>query len=306
MSDRPGSGQTLRLVLLAALCAWPAGQALAQSDPRLAAAVRLAQEGQGDSARAVVERLLGATSPTDSIYPEILLAAATTAASTVDRQRSLQRIVVEYPFSDWADDALLGLAELEYANGNLAAAARGLERLRVDYPSSPLYPSAALWAARTYFDLKDSSAACRWIADGVAHASADVEVQNQLAYYRQRCASVTAQPADSGSAAPDTAAPHRDSTATTPAPPAPGTAGRAAAPTARTIYRVQIAAATSKAAADVAVRRLKAMGVGSVVFRDKGLFKVRGGAYATRAEAARAAARLRARLGGTPFVVADR
>ena len=47
----------------------------AQSDPRVIAAVRQAQEGSGDSARAALTRLLGATQRTDPLYAEVLYAS---------------------------------------------------------------------------------------------------------------------------------------------------------------------------------------------------------------------------------------
>ena len=81
-------------------------------------------------------------------------------------RRQLQRVAVEYPSSSWADDALLRLVQLDYASANLDGAARNLERIRLDYPGSPLIPQAAYWAARTYFDQKKPDLACRWIADG--------------------------------------------------------------------------------------------------------------------------------------------
>ena len=56
----------------------------------LAIAVRAAQEGQGDSARSAVDRLLAATAPTDSLYPEILYTHAMVAGSAADMRRHLQ------------------------------------------------------------------------------------------------------------------------------------------------------------------------------------------------------------------------
>ncbi|HKT60035.1 MAG TPA: hypothetical protein VJQ46_08280, partial [Gemmatimonadales bacterium] len=197
----------------------------AQTDPRLVNAVRAAQEGQGDSARAAVQRLLDATPPTDTLYPQILYTQAMVASSAGEMRRELQRVTVEYASSDWADDALLRLVQMDYATRNYDAAARNLERLRVDFPGSPLMAQAAYWAARTYFDSNNPQAACRWLADGMAKAQSDVELQNQLGYLYQRCdlrpdstmAAAPAAPAPRDSGARDTVR----STATTP-PAAPG------------------------------------------------------------------------------------
>ena len=171
-----------------------ASAAGAQTDPRLVAAVRSAQEGQGDSARSAVDRLLASTPTTDSLYPEILYTQAMVANTAADMRRHLQRVVVEYPTSPWVDDGLLRLVQMDYATRSFDNAARNLERLRLDYPLTPLFGQAAYWAGRTYFDLKDTTNACRWLAEGMARAEADVELQRQLGFMHQRCAaSVAAQ-----------------------------------------------------------------------------------------------------------------
>src|SRR5687767_12878215 len=59
-ADEPMNRVFAGLVLL--VCS-PVHQLIGQSDPRLASALRLAQEGLGDSARMSVNRLLGATDP---------------------------------------------------------------------------------------------------------------------------------------------------------------------------------------------------------------------------------------------------
>jgi hypothetical protein len=176
--------------------------ASAQSDPRLVSAVRAAQEGSSDSARAAVNRLLLATPPTDSLYPEIIYTQAMVANEAGEMRRHLQRVVVEYSSSSWADDALLRLVQMDYASRGLDGAARNLERLRSDYPLTTLVPQAAYWAGRVYFDLKNPAMACRWLADGMAQAQ-DVELQNQLGYLYQRCG--TAEETDSAAPRADSA-----------------------------------------------------------------------------------------------------
>ena len=69
--------------------------AAAQTDPRLLAAVREAQEGRGDSARVAVDRLLAATPPSDTLYPQILYTQAMVAGTAGDMRRLLQRVAVE-------------------------------------------------------------------------------------------------------------------------------------------------------------------------------------------------------------------
>jgi hypothetical protein len=286
-----------RLLCLCALLLAGASTAAAQSDARLVAAVRAAQEGQGDSARGAVERLLEATSPTDSLYPEILYTQAMVAGSAADMRRHLQRVVVEYPTSTWADDALLRLVQMDFATRSFDGAARNLERLRLDHPLTPLLAQAAYWGGRTYFELRDTTRACRWLADGVAAAGADLELQRQLGFLYQRCAaapravasgdtSAGSRPADSAAAKVAGSLPKR---APTPAPK----------------FRVQVAAVATPGAADDAATKAEELGYPAVILRERGYYKVRAGAFATKQEAQAAAAKLKSAMGGSPFVVAE-
>jgi cell division septation protein DedD len=303
-----------------------ASSAEAQTDARLVQIVRAAQEGQGDSARTAVDRLLTATPPTDTLYPQILYTQAMVAGTAGDMRRLLQRVTVEYATSNWADDALLRLVQMGYATRNFDGAARNLERLKLDFPATPLLPQAAYWAGRTYFDANNPAAACRWLADGMAQTGTDVELQNQLGYLYQRCdlRTDTAAQAASGdtvrvdsarAGAPAPGAASDTTPATTPAPPAaattppPATPPPAAAPTApaapaRSTYRVQIAAVATRKAAEDAARKARPLGLTVVTVEEKGLYKVRVGEYATREAAQNAAASLKSKLGGSPFVVA--
>jgi septal ring-binding cell division protein DamX len=381
MTSRPVRGLTAAAALVLAL-AWGSTSVMAQSDPRLVDAVRAAQEGRGDSARTIVDRLLAATPPTDTLFPQILYTQAMVAGTAGDMRRLLQRVTVEYGTSSWADDALLRLVQMDYATRNFDGAARNLERLKLDFPATPLLPQAAYWAGRTYFDANNPAAACRWLADGMAQARNDVEVQNQLGYLYQRCdlrADAGAQAAatdtgrvdstgrvppgtqaastpPSGAASPGAPSPGAPTpgapspgapppgtpspaappigAAPTPAPvpiqppsaadappsaanPAPAAANApstaapppasppaAAGPAARTVYRVQIAAVATRKGAEDAARKARPLGLSVITVEEKGLYKVRLGEYPTREAAQNAAASLKARLGGSPFVVA--
>jgi cell division septation protein DedD len=72
----------------------------------------------------------------------------------------------------------------------------------------------------------------------------------------------------------------------------------------RSAFTIQIAAVNTRAAADSIAKRVTKAGFDPAVATEKGLFKIRVGRYATRAEAQTALPRVRARLGGTPFIVA--
>lgn len=325
----------LRPLLLFALLA---PTLAAQTDPRLVAIVRQSQEGAGDSARAALAKLLDSTPAGDPLIPQILFVAAVTAPTAQEMQRNLQKITVEHALSTWADDALLKLAQLEYASGNLPGSARSLERVRSDYPSSPLIGLTAFWAARTYFDMRQQQTACEWVRHGLGRAASGSEVRGQLVFFAQRCPTIRAAdlvppPAtDSGGGPRDTirlaAAPVRDTAAAAPPPqaqvpapaPAPVTtspppaanagvasnppAAAAAQPRGPRMVRIQVVAASTQAMADDAVRRLRAMNVESRIVPEGGLLKVRAGAYATRAAAQAALPRIRAEFPGA-FPVLD-
>ncbi|MFL5472231.1 MAG: SPOR domain-containing protein [Gemmatimonadales bacterium] len=323
------------LIFLSVLPVTPVLPLLGQTDPRLVEVIRDAQEGDSDSARFKVQQLLTATAPTDTLYPQIVYTQAMVANDAADMRRQLLRVAVEYSSSSWADDALLRLVQLDYASANLDGAARNLERIRLDYPGSPLIPQAAYWAARTYFDQKKPDLACRWIADGLKDPSANLELQNQLRYLNQRCAQFAAAPAPAradtqgraatpvdsqptiAAATPETTlspAPRSDTARTPTSAPSPAPTQRqpagnpradsASTTPAATHYRIQITAVRNKATAESVAGKLKSKGFNPITVEEGGLYKIRIGDYRTKGEAVAAVPQIKAKLGGSPFVVA--
>jgi hypothetical protein len=278
---RPDGRTAGRLVVVAALllAVWPSGPLAGQTDPRLVEALRLVQSGQVDSGRAIVRRLLARLPPTDSVYPQALLAGAKIAPDAQTVSSNLNRIVVEYGSSDWADDALLLLTQLYFAQHDPGQTVQAAERLNRDYPDSPQRARANFWAARAYFELKNEARGCELIQQSLAGAGDDVEFKNQVTFYAARCSTTTTTSANT---------PPRDTSRGTHA------------------YAVQVLAVKSAAQVDDMLTRLKVMGFDARVVRDSaGLFKVRVGRYPTREEAARTQQRLKTRLGGQPFVVEE-
>jgi cell division septation protein DedD len=278
----------------------------AQEDSRLVAAVRLAQDGQGDSARVIVLNLLNATPPTDTLFPQLVYTMGMVAGDAADRSRNFRRVAVEFAGSAWADDALLGLAQEDFAAGRLDASARNLERIKADYPSSPLLPVASYWAARTYFELKKVLLACQWLSQGKTLAADDIELQNQLSFYEPRCEGGP----QAASASPPPAAPGTTSSAT-PAPPPAGvpatststdSAGQGRGPK---TFAVQVAAVGTDAQAQGTISALRNGGFEPHIVREGGYIKVRVGHFAQRSEAVAAASQVRAKLGGSPFIVEE-
>jgi len=272
------------VVLLSIMPTFPLS---AQTDARLIEALRLAQSGQVDSGRAIVRRLLATLSPGDSVFPQALLAAAKMAPDAPTVASNLNRIVVEYGAGPWADDALLLLTQLYFAQHDPAQTVQAAERLNRDYPDSPLRSRASFYGGRAYFELKNEARGCELIRQAQDGAGDDVEFKNQVSVYAARCSP------------PATAT----TTTTTTAPPT-DTGAKVQPPAAPRAYAVQVLAVKSAAQVDDMLTRLKVMGFEARVVRDStGFFKVRVGRYATREEAQRAQARLKQRVGGQPFVV---
>jgi len=276
LSARP----TLRLCVVVAVLALTARTAAAQNDPRLVEALRIAQEGGSDSARALVNNLLKLTPPTDTTYPQMLYTMGLVSRSVEEMRRNYSRVAVEYATSTWADDALFRMALLDYAAGNFAGVSRQLDRLRNDYPDSPVIAAAAEWAARALFDQKNPQDACAWLTLGIQRAGEDVELKNRLEYLNGRCAALPVggpERADSGPVQP------------------PG----------RTGFGVQVGAVNTQAGADKLSSQLKTAGFPSYVVKEGTLFKVRAGPYPDRTKATTVAEQIRKMLGHSPFVVKE-
>lgn len=285
LAVRRFGGLTVGIAVL--LTAQPLNRLTAQTDSRLIEALRLAQSGQVDSGRAMVRRVLATLTPGDSIFPQALLAAAKIAPNAQTVSSNLNRIVVEYGASPWADDALLLLTQLYFAQHDPVQTAQAAERLNRDYPDSPLRPRANFWGARAYFDLKNETRGCELIQNALQGTTDDVEFKNQVNFYAARCS-----------------APSTTTTTTTPAP--SDTGAKVPPPTspASHAYAVQVLAVKSATQVDEMLTRLKVMGFDARVVRDSaGFFKIRIGRYSTREEAQRAQARLKTKVGGQPFVV---
>src|SRR5437667_7953305 len=169
-----------------ALSIIPTFRLSAQTDARLLEALRLAQSGQVDSGRAIVRRLLATLSPGDSVFPQALLAAAKMAPDAPTVASNLNRIVVEYGAGPWADDALLLLTQLYFAQHDPAQTVQAAERLNRDYPDSPLRPRASFYGGRAYFELKNETRGCELIQQALAGAGDDVEFKNQASFHAAR------------------------------------------------------------------------------------------------------------------------
>jgi septal ring-binding cell division protein DamX len=274
-------------------------RAFAQDNPTIRAAVQLAAEGRGDSARKIVAAELTKTRLGTPAYVEALFWRGRLATSGDSAESDLRHVALDYSNSKWADDALLQLAELAMAAGNPTSALQLAQRLRGDYPGSVLRPRAALWGGRAAFDLGDPVAACALLDSARTEGGDDVEFENQVAFYRSRCTAALLQPR----AATDTAAPPAADTTRRAA--APARAGvDTAAPPHPPQFEVQVAATRSKTQAQSIAHRVERSGERSrIVTGTDGYLRVRAGPYVSRKEADAAVARLRRLLRGNPIVV---
>jgi hypothetical protein len=270
-------------VAVLVLALLPSCPLAAQTSPAIRAALQLAAEGRSDSAQRLVGTELARGHPGDAAWVEALYFRARLATWGDSAERDLRRVAIEYSGSAYADDALLQLSQLALAAGNPASALELAGRVRSDYPDSDLKPRAALWAARAAFEVGEPRTACALLDSARTEAAADIEFVNQVTFYRARCtASVLAAPGT----------------------PARDTGSRLPPPASRPQFEVQVAAATTDAAAQAVVRRLARAGhEARIVPGDNGVLRVRMGPYATQPAADSAARGARALVGGTPFVV---
>jgi hypothetical protein len=284
------------IVMLAA--AAPAAPAAAQAPmppttPRFVEIARLAQEGYGDSARTLITRIMAQTKPTDAAFPEALYTAAAVARALPDARLHYARIAVEFPESPWADKSILRLAQLDYGSGNTETAVMRVKRLFTDYPESAVIPTAALFGARAAFERRDGNLACDWLTRGLQQVGGDLELKNQLEYARQRC---TPEEIARLATLPKADSIRRPVIQT---PPPPATPKTAASP-----WRVQAAAISDATAIRRAVQQLEEAGF--TIYRvagPNGLTKLQVGPFATREAAVAAVGRVKAVVGGGPFVV---
>lgn len=271
-------------------------------------AQKMAAEGQGDAARALVQRELDAAAAGSPRYVDALYWRAVVAATAADAERDLRRIIIEFPLSPRNEDALLRLAQLEMTRGDNDQALTHLQRLVLDHPESPSRARASFWMARVYFDKNQAAAACRSLGDAAGHtASGQVEQRNQIDFWMQRCRGVDTSAVASASG--DSAPVSSPKTVTASAPPAPAPApppaaapvssprskAPAPAPAGRAQYTVQVAAYQRRDQAEALQKSLAAKGVTARIVGTSKPYRVRVGRFGSRSEAEAVAKSLKAK-----------
>ena len=175
------------------------------TDPVFVRAQALVSDGNGVAGRALIDSMIAATPPSAPLYPQALFWRASLAANAADAESDYKHIVVDYPLTPQAPDALLRLAQLELARGDRDAALAHLQRIPRDYPHSRSLSRANYWIARVFFEKNDLVNGCAANANALAQLdSTEIELRNQIQYQGQRCPAPGAPPvapAQSGIAA---------------------------------------------------------------------------------------------------------
>lgn len=240
---------------------------------------RLVGSGDRPGARALADTLVRTLDERTPTYAEALYWRAFTSAQAAEAERDYLRLSIEHPLSPRAADALLALAQLEYARGDRSAARRRFDRLLLNYPTGRHVARASYWSGRLAMEDGDVAAACRSLANARSTVSGDeVELANQITYAAASCGTLPASPDTSG---PPGGVATRGATRATP-------------PAAPREYSVQVAAFNQRSEATSLAEQLRRRGLDVRVAGSRAPFRVRIGRYPTRADAAAALQRMRA------------
>jgi hypothetical protein len=276
---------SLRLLASAALVlcvATPGGAGAQGADSALARVERLAISQDRAAARVLADSLVGALASGDPQYADALYWRGFASSNAADAERDYLRVSIEFSLSPRAPDALLALAQLEFARGDRTAARRRFDRLLRDYPSGRHVARASYWSGRLAMDEGDDQAACSSLRGArLAVAANEVELINQIEYLLGQCAIPVAP-------RPDTTASSQRSTGQ---------------PQAGRTFSVQVAAFTARNDANALVTQLTARGFDVRVVGTRAPYRVRIGRYPTRAAAVAELPRIRAAGLPAAFVV---
>ena len=261
------------------------------ADSAIERARRLGTQGREAEGRRVLDSLLRVASPDGAPYAEALYVRASLATTAVDAERDYRRLLIEAPLSSRAEDAMLQLAQLLQARGDRRGASDHLQRFMLSYPDSPSRPRVALSLVRLLFDQgpQQQARACeafRMGRDAIPRES--IELRNQLEFYAPRCTSVIVDAPVAAAADSNAPPPGGTQAPSAPSQPPPATQTGAA------FYSVQIAAYNSREPAVNLANLLVERGLEARVDGTVAPFRVRVGKYATRADAVKAAAELKA------------
>lgn len=279
-------------VFLFLMCA--AVSAAAQGTDVFQRARRLVNDGDAKAGRALVDSALAAAPAGSPAYAEALYWRGVLAEDGDGARTDLLRVAIEFPYTPRAPEALLRLAQLEFARGDRATAQRHLERLERDHTSSPMRAAGRYWTGRVLLEDSKPMEACAALRDArQLAAKSDVELINQIDFYARPCEAImfsAKAQADSAAAADSL---RKSASDKRPAPSA--SKGR---------WSVQVAAYGSRDEAQALAKKLAKRGYDARVTAEKP-WRVRVGHYATRADAAEVAKKLSSKGNKAAIVEAE-
>ena len=250
--------------------------------PTLERVDSLVTAGHYDRARAVLDQWWSARDEFEvpgSDMARALMLRARLAPDLEAAEPDYLAVVLGYPTSDHAPEALLRLGQGLLNAGDATRAAAYLERLVADYPGKPQRTVGLLWLARANTAARRPAAACRAARQGIASAN-DPDLRAMLQVEAGASCAVRTAP---------------EPRAETPAPrPEPATPAASAAP-ARGPYAVQTGAFRYESSAEALMARLQEAGHSPRLVRMPGseLLRVRVGRFRTVEEARRLEAEIR-------------
>ncbi len=283
-----------------------AGESAAQLSPAMERATVRARamldDGNGVEARTLLDSLVTNASPSSIDLADALYWRAVLAERVADAELDWKRLVTEIPLSPRAPDALQRLGELDMLRGHPAEARVYFARVLRDYANASTRTAALLWTARSYFDERNGTEACRTMSALATMVLPEGELSLQTGELQKRCLRTASAPTPDA-ATPAAAAPTAVAPVPSPPPAAspPEQASRSATATVNGRYSVQLAAYDTRADADGLVRRLASRQIEARVDGSVKPFRVRVGRFATRTAAGAELARL-AKLGHTGFI----
>lgn len=172
-----GVRRPLLLVLVAGAAATTTATATARPAagqvPSLPRADSLVNAGDYDAARAALDQWWSGRGRSDvpgSDMARALLLRAKLQTDPAAAESDYLALVLGYPASPLAPEALLRLGQGLLATGDASRAAAYLHRLTADYPGRPERPAAFLWLARANTATRRYEAACRAANSGLVDA----------------------------------------------------------------------------------------------------------------------------------------
>lgn len=205
--------------------------------------------GDGATARAVLDSLVGAVPVGTIDLAEALYWRAVLAERIAEAERDWKRLVIDVPLSPRAPDALVRLGELDMLRGHPADARVYFTRLLRDFPGGTYRAKGLLWLTRSYFEERNMVGGCSALDSLRGIEVPDGELRLQSEELQRRCTGVMTH------------------------------VGR---------YSVQLAAYDTRAEAADAVKRFATRDITARIDGGQKPFRVRVGYYDTRAAATNA------------------